>query len=1173
MNPSSNCHTQTVVIKVGAASLTVEPEALTVTPSTSTQTIPSIFDNDSIGGVVTPTAGPSGNVTMTVTNPSGSNVPTMDPNTGIITVPGNTPAGSYTITYNYCEVLNPSNCTGVRTAVVTVGAASLTVASDTFTVGNGIATQTAGNILTNDSLGGNTPTAGPTGSVTLTVTTPATSINGGKVPTLNVNTGDVVVPAGTPSGTYTITYKECESLNPSSNCKTETVVVKVGSASLTVTPDSPTVTPSTSTQTTPSVLDNDSIGGVVTPTAGPGGNVTMTVTNPSGTTVPNMNPNTGVITIPGNTPAGNYTITYSYCEVLNPSNCTGVQSVVVTVVPAPTVVTTPDSFTRTGTATVTTPSVLTNDRIVNPDGSTTTPVIGTNVTITNVVVTPSPAPGQPTPTLNPDGTVTVPGNLAPGNYTITYDVCILPTGTTSCTTGVMTVTVLQPAPVVRPDSFVVTGTSTQTTPSIFDNDDFVNPDGSVSSVTTGTLTITNVVVSPILPGNPTPVINPDGTITIPDGIAPDNYTITYDVCTTATPVNCTSGVVTMTIRPTQPTVVTTPDSFTRTGTATVTTPSVLTNDRIVNPDGSTTTPVIGTNVTITNVVVTPSPAPGQPTPTLNPDGTVTVPGNLAPGNYTITYDVCILPTGTTSCTTGVMTVTVLQPAPVVRPDSFVVTGTSTQTTPSIFDNDDFVNPDGSVSSVTTGTLTITNVVVSPIVPGNPTPVINPDGTITIPNGMTPGNYTITYDVCTTATPTNCTTGVVTMTIRPIQPTVVTTPDSFTRTGTATVTTPSVLTNDHIVNPDGSTTTPVIGTNVTITNVVVTPSPAPGQPTPTLNPDGTVTVPGNLAPGNYTITYDVCSLPIGITSCTTGVMTVTVLQPAPVVRPDSFVVTGTSTQTTPSIFDNDDFVNPDGSVSSVTTGTLTITNVVVSPIVPGNPTPVINPDGTITIPNGMTPGNYTITYDVCTTATPTNCTTGVVTMTIMPTVVPVAVDDLAATAKDTPVTISVLANDTLNGAVTPTIVTHPTNGTTVENTDGTIEYRPYTGFVGTDSFVYEICNGAGCSSATVTVKITGDIIVYNGVSLNGNDKNNHFHIGGIENYPNNKVRIYNRWGVEVFSVEGYDNVTKVFKGISDGRVTIEASERLPQGTYYYIIEYVDEHNKKQTEVGWLYLKKN
>ena len=262
----------------------------------------------------------------------------------------------------------------------------------------------------------------------------------------------------------------------------------------------------------------------------------------------------------------------------------------------------------------------------------------------------------------------------------------------------------------------------------------------------------------------------------------------------------------------------------------------------------------------------------------------------------------------------------------------------------------------------------------------------------------------------------------------------------------------------------------------------------------------------------------------------------------------------------------------------TGGNVTITVVIpATPQVPGGTVPTLNSDGTVTVPTGTRSGTYTITYQVCTTATPTSCITGVVTITVSttvtPTVPPVAVTDSATTAKGTPVTISVLANDTLNGAVTPTVVTHPTNGTTVENTDGTIEYRPYTGFVGTDSFVYEICNGAGCSSATVTVKITGDIIVYNGVSLNGNDKNNHFHIGGIENYPNNKVRIYNRWGVEVFSVEGYDNVTKVFKGISDGRVTIEASDRLPQGTYYYVIEYVDEHNKKQTEVGWLYLKKN
>ncbi|EJF36713.1 hypothetical protein HMPREF1320_1536, partial [Capnocytophaga sp. oral taxon 335 str. F0486] len=207
------------------------------------------------------------------------------------------PGGVITVTFVAKDTFG--NVT-TKTSTIKLAATPLTVASDTFTVGNGVTTQTAGNILTNDNLGGNTPTAGPTGSVTITVVTPATPIGGGKTPTLDVNTGIVTVPAGTKSGTYTITYKECESLNPSSNCQTQTVVISVGSASLTVVPETLTVTPSTSTQTTPSIFDNDSIGGVTTPTAGPGGNVTMTVHNPSGSKVPTMDPNTGKVTVPGN---------------------------------------------------------------------------------------------------------------------------------------------------------------------------------------------------------------------------------------------------------------------------------------------------------------------------------------------------------------------------------------------------------------------------------------------------------------------------------------------------------------------------------------------------------------------------------------------------------------------------------------------------------------------------------------------------------------------------------------------------------------------------------------------------------------------------------------------------------------------------------------------------------
>ncbi len=153
-----------------------------------------------------------------------------------------------------------------------------------------------------------------------------------------------------------------------------------------------------------------------------------------------------------------------------------------------------------------------------------------------------------------------------------------------------------------------------------------------------------------------------------------------------------------------------------------------------------------------------------------------------------------------------------------------------------------------------------------------------------------------------------------------------------------------------------------------------------------------------------------------------------------------------------------------------------------------------------------------------------------------------------------------------------VITPPANGIATNNGDGTITYEPNNGFVGTDEFEYTLCTAGGCSTATVRITVTADLIIYNGVSLNGSALNNHFHIGGIEAYPNNTVRIYNRWGAEVFSAEGYDNLTKVFNGRSNARATMDAGDHLPQGTYYYIIEYYDAANERHKEVGWLYLKK-
>ena len=398
-------------------------------------------------------------------------------------------------------------------------------------------------------------------------------------------------------------------------------------------------------------------------------------------------------------------------------------------------------------------------------------------------------------------------------------------------------------------------------------------------------------------------------------------------------------------------------------------------------------------------------------------------------------------------------------------------------------------------------------------------------------------------------------------------------DSFTvPDGLTTQTTISVLDNDSL---GGTKPTAGAGGTVTITNVTGA-TPINGGKVPTLDPNtGVVTIPANTPAGTYTITYKECETLNLSSNCQTATAEIKVGTPTITVTPETLTVTpSTATQTIPNILNNDKI----GGTVTPTVGvggnvTLTVTN----PSNPGNK-PTLDPNtGEVTIPGNTPAGTYTITYSYCEVLNPTNCTgtqTLVVTVvgTVTPTALPVAVEDRASTAMNTPINIAVLVNDTLNGATTPNIVTSPANGTVVVNADNTVEYRPHTGFAGTDTFVYEICNSAGCSSATVTVDIVNKIVPYNGMSVDGDGKNDYFHIGGIENYPNNVVRIYNRWGVKVFEVSGYDNVTRVFKGISDGRVTVEASDKLPQGTYYYVIEYYDQNNNKQSEVGWLYLKK-
>jgi len=93
-----------------------------------------------------------------------------------------------------------------------------------------------------------------------------------------------------------------------------------------------------------------------------------------------------------------------------------------------------------------------------------------------------------------------------------------------------------------------------------------------------------------------------------------------------------------------------------------------------------------------------------------------------------------------------------------------------------------------------------------------------------------------------------------------------------------------------------------------------------------------------------------------------------------------------------------------------------------------------------------------------------------------------------------------------------------------------------------------------------------LTIYNEFSPNGDGVNETFMIDCIERFPNNKLEVYNRWGNIVYSTNGYQND---WDGTSNGRAVINESDKLPVGTYYYVLDLGDG---SEPRVGWLYINR-
>ncbi|WP_430615287.1 gliding motility-associated C-terminal domain-containing protein [Flavobacterium sp. JP2137] len=109
-----------------------------------------------------------------------------------------------------------------------------------------------------------------------------------------------------------------------------------------------------------------------------------------------------------------------------------------------------------------------------------------------------------------------------------------------------------------------------------------------------------------------------------------------------------------------------------------------------------------------------------------------------------------------------------------------------------------------------------------------------------------------------------------------------------------------------------------------------------------------------------------------------------------------------------------------------------------------------------------------------------------------------------------------------------------------------------------------------------VLLEGDVVIYNAVSPDGDGINDYFQIDNIRRFPNNSVQVFNRWGVKVYETTAYDSSGNVFRGRSEGRVNVDKHEKLPTGTYYYIVNYeVVAAAGSQTikKAGYLHLENN
>jgi uncharacterized repeat protein (TIGR01451 family) len=920
--------TATVTVTASIVALAASGSAVAGTASTP---ILNVAANDSVNGVAA-TLGAAGNAVVTQSGgawPAGIALTSA----GAVTVSATVAPGSYSVQYQLCDKNTPPNC-ATATDTITVTASIVPVADSGNAIA-GTASTPIASVVMNDTVNGVAATLGASGN--------ATVAQAGAWPpgiALNAASGAVTTTAAVAPGTYGVQYRLCDKNTPP-DCATTTDTVTVA-ASIVAKPASGNATAGSAATPIVNVAANDSVNGVAA-SLGAAGNATVAQSGtwPAGVA---LNAVSGALSTTAAVPPGTYSVQYQLCDKNTPANCaTAVDTVTVSASIVP--------MTDSGSAVAGTPSTPITNVAANDSVNGVPATLGAagNATVSQSGTWPA---GIALNTAS--GAVTTTAGVAPGSYSVMYQLCDKSAPPNCATTSdIVTVTA---SIVPQPDSGSVTAGGTTAGGATPGNTSPVGTATAISNVAAND-SVNGVAATLGATGNATvaqsgtawPVgitLSSAGAVNVSATVAPGSYGLQYQLCDRSAPPDC--AVTTVSISVVASIVATAAAGSTSAGSAGTAIANIATNDTV---NGAHAVLSGSRNAVVAQTGTWPAGL------SLNPSsGAISTTAAVPPGVYRLAYQLCDLNTPA-NCATATDTVTVTAAIKANLDPGSAVAGTPSTPIANI----------AAMSTVNGQPATLGPAGNATVAQNGTWPTgfsLSATGAVTTTALVPPGSYSLPYQLCDKNTPPDCVvasdTVNVTANIVPV-----------TESGTAVAGTASTPVANVTANDSVNGVAAKLGTagNATVSQVGTWPAGLALNAT-----SGAITTSAALRPGTYVLTYQLCdkNTPPDCANVNDTIKVSASVVPTAI---SGTAVTGTAATPIANIVASD---TVDGQAATLGIGgnaTVAQSGVWPSGITLNAAT------GAVTTTAAVLPGTYSLTYVLCDTSTPPLCASAPATVTV------------------------------------------------------------------------------------------------------------------------------------------------------------------------------------------------